>query len=406
MKKVYAIIVLIIMIMACGCGAQEETDNNVTYFHSSMNDNSNAQNSDEQDSVQEAIPEESKEIYLVVSINTTEESMRVYRYANGLEYQYYYGLTTRFLNKYGDYMSVANLEVGDVINILGADSMGKATTVQLSNEVWTYDDITKFSIDETSGVMLIADTKYQIMEDTFAFSGDEKTGFADIGDKDKLSVVGIDKKILSVRVTSGHGMLKLENTELFEGSYLQLNTKIFVEITPNMLMEVPEGEYTLAVANDGWGGTTDIAIVRGETTTVNLDEIKGEGPKYSSIQFVVDVEGAQVYLDNELVDYSQINQVRYGNHALTVIADGYDTWSRTLCVNSSEATIIISLTGDESEEENESEESESEEGGSSSGNNSGNEDSDNKDSSTSSGISDKELTDYLSTLSSLISLGN
>ena len=248
-------------------------------------------------------------------------------------------------------MSVANLEAGDVINILGADSQGKATTVQLADSVWTYDDITRFSVDEDAGIMQIADTKYSIAGDSFVFIGDEKAAFSDISPQDKLSVIGIDKKILSVCVTTGHGTLQLENTELFDGSYLQLGTKIFVEITSNMQMEVPEGDYTLAVANDGWGGSTQISIQRGETTTVNLDELKGEGPKYSSIQFVVDVEGAQIYLDNSLIDYSQVNQVRYGNHSLTVVADGYDTWSRTLCVNSAEATIVISLTdGADSEE--------------------------------------------------------
>lgn len=345
MKKVYMMIILIMLVMLCGCGAKEE-ESNVTYFHKSLNDVSN-----EEDTQAEEELSQSEELYLIVSINSAEESMRVYRYANGLEYRYYYGLETKFLNKYGDYMSVANLEAGDVINILGADSQGKATTVQLADSVWTYDDITRFSVDEDAGIMQIADTKYSIAGDSFVFIGDEKAAFSDISPQDKLSVIGIDKKILSVCVTTGHGTLQLENTELFDGSYLQLGTKIFVEITSNMQMEVPEGDYTLAVANDGWGGSTQISIQRGETTTVNLDELKGEGPKYSSIQFVVDVEGAQIYLDNSLIDYSQVNQVRYGNHSLTVVADGYDTWSRTLCVNSAEATIVISLTdGADSEE--------------------------------------------------------
>lgn len=446
MKKVYMMIILIMLVMLCGCGAKEE-ESNVTYFHKSLNDVSN-----EEDTQAEEELSQSEELYLIVSINSAEESMRVYRYANGLEYRYYYGLETKFLNKYGDYMSVANLEAGDVINILGADSQGKATTVQLADSVWTYDDITRFSVDEDAGIMQIADTKYSIAGDSFVFIGDEKAAFSDISPQDKLSVIGIDKKILSVCVTTGHGTLQLENTELFDGSYLQLGTKIFVEITSNMQMEVPEGDYTLAVANDGWGGSTQISIQRGETTTVNLDELKGEGPKYSSIQFVVDVEGAQIYLDNSLIDYSQVNQVRYGNHSLTVVADGYDTWSRTLCVNSAEATIVISLTDGADSEETEdtgssgtaqavekedSRSSRAEEestagstdnsttnnsgtdssttngssttnssgttNGSSTDNSNNNSNSSNSTNSSTNSMTNSELTDYLSTLSSLIS---
>lgn len=434
MKKVYTMIILLMLVMLCGCGAQEETDN-VTYFHKSLNDVSN-----EEDTQTEEKLSQSDELYLIVSIDSAEESIKVYRYANGLEYRYYYGLETKFLNKYGDYMSVANLEAGDVINILGADSQGKATTVQLADSVWRYDDITRFAVDEDAGVMQIADTKYSIESDSFVFIGDEEAAFSDISSQDRLSVIGIDKKILSVCVTTGHGVLQLENTELFDGSYLQLGTKIFVEITSNMQMEVPEGSYTLAVANDGWGGSTEITIQRGETTTVNLDEIKGEGPKYCSIQFVVDVEGAQIYLDNTLIDYSQVNQVRYGNHSLTVVADGYDTWSRTLCVNSAEATIVISLTDETDSEESTSDTGSSEpaqavekeesrnnrEAEESTTNSSTNSDTGssttssntassgttssstggnttNSTNSTTNSITNSDLTDYLSTLSSLVS---
>ena len=418
MKKVYMMIILIMLTMLCGCGAQEE-ESNVTYFHKSLNDVSNEEDTQTEDELSQ-----SEELYLIVSINSTEESMRVYRYANGLEYRYYYGLETKFLNKYGDYMSVANLEAGDVINILGADSQGKATTVQLADSVWTYDDITRFSVDEDAGIMQIADTKYSIDRDSFVFIGDEKASFSDISSQDRLSVIGKDKKILSVCVTTGHGTLQLENTELFDGSYLQLGTKIFVEITSNMQMEVPEGDYTLAVANDGWGGSTQITIQRGETTTVNLDELKGEGPKYCSIQFVVDVEGAQIYVDNSLIDYSQVNQIRYGNHSLTVVADGYDTWSRTLCVNSAEATIVISLTDESDSEETEdtdssgtaqavekedsrsnreTEESTTDSTGSTDSSTSNNSNSSSSTNSSTNSISNSELTDYLSTLSSLVS---
>ena len=105
MKKIYISIILLIMIIACGCGVQEEEDK-VNYFYTSMNDK-NTEKQDE-DSLSES--NITDELYLVVKVDSVEETIRVYRYANGLEYQYYYGLETQFLNKYGDYMSVANLE--------------------------------------------------------------------------------------------------------------------------------------------------------------------------------------------------------------------------------------------------------------------------------------------------------
>ena len=135
---------------------------------------------------------------------------------------------------------------------------------------------------------------------------------------------------------------------------MQLGDRIFAEITKDMSLDVPEGSYTLAVANNGWGGSTDIEIKRGETTKVNLNDLKGEGPKKSSILFEVDVQGAKIYVDGSEIDYTSPVEITYGKHTLKVTADGYDTWTRTLYVNSKEATIQITINDDTDSSANDS----------------------------------------------------
>ena len=144
----------------------------------------------------------------------------------------------------------------------------------------------------------------------------------------------------------GHGSLKLVNTSVFDGSYIQVGSKVFAQITGEMTIEIPEGTYTAAVANNGYGGSTEITITRGQETVLDLETLKGEGPKYGSILFAVNVEGAWLQVDGQLVDYSQPVELQYGVHTLTVTADGYDTYSKKLFVNSPEATIAIGMTGE------------------------------------------------------------
>lgn len=169
---------------------------------------------------------------------------------------------------------------------------------------------------------------------------------SDLTALDTLRVVGIDKKIYSISVTTGHGSLKLVNTGVFDGSYIQVGSKVFAQITGEMTIEIPEGTYTAAVANNGYGGSTEITITRGQETVLDLETLKGEGPKYGSILFAVNVEGAWLQVDGQLVDYSQPVELQYGVHTLTVTADGYDTYSKKLFVNSPEATIAIGMTGE------------------------------------------------------------
>ena len=424
---------LVLSLAACG---KPDTDDGVKKFYNSMNDTTEAVGESTQSGLEAAAEENGKsvkknsDILIVSDINSANETIRVYNYSTGVQYQYYYGLTTGFFDKYGNHMSVSDIHQGDVVDISGADSDGKAKRIQKSDKVWTNDAVTNFSVDKDKSVLEIGSSSYRLGERTMIFSGSEVIDTDSITAQDKLSVVGIDKDIVSISVTTGHGTLQLSNTSLFEGSFLQLGDRIFAEITKDMSLDVPEGSYTLAVANNGWGGSTDIEIKRGETTKVNLNDLKGEGPKKSSILFEVDVQGAKIYVDGKEIDYTSPVEITYGKHTLKVTADGYDTWTRTLYVNSKEATIQITIndnadstgsdasgTGNNStataqtpsetaseradEKDNQST-SQGTTGSSQSTNSSQGTDSKSSDSSGNS-LTNKDISDYLSTLTSLLS---
>ena len=328
---------LVLSLAACG---KQDTDDGVKKFYNSMNDTTEAVGESTQSGLKAAAEENGKsvkkssDILIVSDINSANETIRVYNYSTGVQYQYYYGLTTGFFDKYGNHMSVSDIHQGDVVDISGADSDGKAKRIQKSDKVWTNDAVTNFSVDKDKSVLEIGNSSYRLGERTMIFSGSDVIDTDSLTAQDKLAVVGIDKDIVSISVTTGHGTL-------------QLSTK-------DMSLDVPEGSYTLAVANNGWGGSTDIEIKRGETTKVNLNDLKGEGPKKSSILFEVDVQGAKIYVDGSEIDYTSPVEITYGKHTLKVTADGYDTWTRTLYVNSKEATIQITINDDTDSSANDS----------------------------------------------------
>lgn len=416
---------LVLSLAACG---KPDTDDGVKKFYNSMNGTTEAVGESTQSGLEAAAAENGKsvkknsDILIVSDINSANETIRVYNYSTGVQYQYYYGLTTGFFDKYGNHMSVSDIHQGDVVDISGADSDGKAKHIQKSDKVWTNDAVTNFSVDKDKSVLEIGSSSYRLGERTMIFSGSEVIDTDSITAQDKLSVVGIDKDIVSISVTTGHGTLQLSNTSLFEGSFLQLGDRIFAEITKDMSLDVPEGSYTLAVANNGWGGSTDIEIKRGETTKVNLNDLKGEGPKKSSILFEVDVQGAKIYVDGKEIDYTSPVEITYGKHTLKVTADGYDTWTRTLYVNSKEATIQITIndnadsTGSSqataqtpsetaSERADEKDNQSTSQGTTSSSQSTNSSQGTDRKSSDRSGnsLTNKDISDYLSTLTSLLS---
>lgn len=187
-----------------------------------------------------------------------------------------------------------------------------------------------------------------------------------------------------------------------------------------MLLEVPEGTYAITVANKGYGGTGTYTVARGETTLVDLDQLKGSGPKVCQLTVTSEVAGASVYIDGQQITVGQAVPVTYGSHTLKVVAEGYDDWQKTLIVNSESATISLDLaesestTGDKQSEEDTSTSSDT---GKSSGSSNSSTNSNKSTGSTSKSSSSKSSssktsdsssssltdTDYLTTISKMLS---
>jgi hypothetical protein len=346
LKKQMIGILAAILLLVCGCG-----DDKAGSFVTSTYYNPASTEVEETESAETETPEAEDDTqslsasqFMIIQNDMQSESLILEQMASGKQYMYYYSLTTSFLDKYGNRCSVSQFDPGRIITIGSKDSQGRIMQAQISDQVWEYPEITKYAVDEERGVFQIAGTNYSYDDDLYVNSDGTTLQLSDLTQMDTLRAIGVGKKLLSISVTSGHGELQLTNTELFEGSYIQIGSRIFEEITPNMTLELPEGTYTVAVANKGYGGSTEITLERGEAITLDLDTLKGEGPKTGKILFAVDVVGAMLQIDGHVIDYSEPVELQYGVHAITVTATGYETYSKKLFVNSSEATIVIGLS--------------------------------------------------------------
>ena len=396
--------IILSMILLAGCGQQTRPVSTAQYYNpakETVADTEEAEGAGAKTSI-------GTDLYLIIGNDMTNEQLNLKQLASGKQYLYVYSLSTDFLDKYGNSATTMDFEPGRVIHVGKKDGEGRLLQAQIADEVWEYSDITKYSVDTERGIFKIADSKYSYDADLFVESNGEKIRLSDLNEKDEIRVVGIGTKILSVSVTTGQGTLELKNTSVFEGSFIQVGSKIFAQITHNMKLEIPEGTYTVTVANEGYGGSKEVEIARGEICTLDLDELKGEGPKTGSITFYIDVEGATFSIDGDTVDYSAPVVLTYGVHELHAEADGYDDFDKKLFVNSAAANIDISLTsesttsdndmteGTESVEETETAETETKDSEEETK-------STEKDSETTDKSTDKDVTsDYLATLSDLI----
>ncbi len=331
-----ALVIFTVFVALSGCGRKDDGPVSMKGYASGV-----------EAATEEETQAEESSLYTVSGVDTTLSTMTFLNIDTGRYEQYSYTDGTIFKDRHGSLISAASMVPGKVVTLTLRDKDLILEKVEQSADAWEMDDIGKFSYNEEDKIFTIGDTKYSYDEELQVFSGDAAIELSAVTGQDTLRIQGIDRKVLSVSVTTGHGVIQLVNTQALEGGWLSLNHKNYYKITENMQLEVPEGTYELTVAGNGYGGSTELAVTRNEQTSVDVDSIKGEDPKYCTLTFAVDVAGALMYIDGSQVDYTQPLQLQYGIHSIQITADGYDTWSKRLYVNSPEAQIEIALSGDD-----------------------------------------------------------
>lgn len=331
-----ALVIFTVFVALSGCGRKDDGPVSMKGYASGV-----------EAATEEETQAEESSLYTVSGVDTTLSTMTFLNIDTGRYEQYSYTDGTIFKDRHGSLISAASMVPGKVVTLTLRDKDLILEKVEQSADAWEMDDIGKFSYNEEDKIFTIGDTKYSYDEELQVFSGDAAIELSAVTGQDTLRIQGIDRKVLSVSVTTGHGVIQLVNTQALEGGWLSLNHKNYYKITENMQLEVPEGTYELTVAGNGYGGSTEVAVTRNEQTSVDVDSIKGEDPKYCTLTFAVDVAGALMYIDGSQVDYTQPLQLQYGIHSIQITADGYDTWSKRLYVNSPEAQIEIALSDDD-----------------------------------------------------------
>lgn len=331
-----ALVIFTVFVALSGCGKKDDGPVSMKGYASGV-----------EAATEEETQAEESSLYTVSGVDTTLSTMTFLNIDTGRYEQYSYTDGTIFKDRHGSLISAASMVPGKVVTLTLRDKDLILEKVEQSADAWEMDDIGKFSYNEEDKIFTVGDTKYSYDEELQVFSGDAAIELSAVTGQDTLRIQGIDRKVLSVSVTTGHGVIQLVNTQALEGGWLSLNHKDYYKITENMQLEVPEGTYELTVVGNGYGGSTEVAVTRNEQISVDVDSIKGEDPKYCTLTFAVDVAGALMYIDGSQVDYTQPLQLQYGIHSIQITADGYDTWSKRLYVNSPEAQIEIALSGDD-----------------------------------------------------------
>lgn len=301
------------------------------------------------ESAYENKPEEETDIFLSESrgvleeVNAQDETITVYRMDEKDEITLIYDNATAVQDKYGSSLTMSQLNPGEIVDLCYNSELGKAGRVNVSSDIWCYDNVEKHEINEGRGTLQVGSETYRISKETKVFSGQEQISLDQILKQDVLSLKGTGYDVASIIVDKGHGYLKLENEEPLVGGFIEVGQAVIQQISEDMLITVPEGSYVVSLSAEGFQETREITIARNKETVLDLGDIDLPQPVNGRVVFSVYPEQASVAVDGITINTAYPILLSFGLHQVTASADGYDTISEYVNVEGDTTTVRLTL---------------------------------------------------------------
>lgn len=282
---------------------------------------------------------DSADTAVVMSVDTEIEYVTFMNIGTGRQYTLSYDGTTYVKDKYDGAMTMSQIKAGDIVDITFLKGKKRLASIQLSKDAWVYTNVENYDLGGINKTATIGSNTYSLSDDVVVISEGQRKEVMDIVEKDVLTICGIGHDIYSISVEKGHGYLRLSNDSALLGGWIEVGNTVIKQITENMLLAVPEGNYQVVVSNGNSSSVKEVAIERNKEVILDVGDVVKEEDKTGKILFSVDPSTATVSIDGEKTDISKEVELSYGIHKIHMEADGYQTLTKYIQVGSAYASI-------------------------------------------------------------------
>ncbi len=337
----------ILTLTGCGMGGQSSQEPDASYAQK-MENVYQAPGPNSYDSADTAV---------LVKKDAEKNTVTLRNMEVGKQYTLYIVGTTTLTDHHGTALSLEQIEPGDVVDVTFLKSQKRLNSMKLSESAWRNESISRYTLDFDRNNLTIGEEIFKLTEETRFFSQGRQIEEMDINECDVLSFQGIGNRVYSVVVEKGHGYLRLENDENFIGGFIEIGQTMVKQITDDMLLTVPEGDYQVNISLGSSGGVKNVSIDRGEEVVLDIGDLKVEEEKFGLIIFSLTPSNTELYVDGAKIDASVPVSLSYGIHQIIARADNYQSITSYLKVGQASAGIDIVLEAVDSQEEDEEENS-------------------------------------------------
>lgn len=281
-------------------------------------------------------PADEVEIFAIVT-NIDEVNgkitLRAVNYSTEVTLSYNGGTDVK--DKYGNVLSMAQMELGCVVDAVYDSNRDKLLSLYVSKneKVQKMEAVSGVIVDNLEKTVRINGTTYQMKDNTSAFSDNNEIGVDEICSEDQITLWLYNDIICSMYVELGHGYIKLSDYASYIGGMVEIGYDVIVPVTEDMLLTVREGKYTLRIAKGDDVGTKTVEVIKNQEINISLADIAIEPKQIGSVLFSVTPGDATVYVDGKKINTEGAVDLVYGKHSIYITAEGYNSYSASFNVN-------------------------------------------------------------------------
>lgn len=250
---------------------------------------------------------------------------------------YHGGVTVS--NLYGTEIGISGLSCGMVVEADYYADTGKLVSIAVSDAATVLRGINKFSVDLNRQKAVYKGTSCDMYSYATAFDGNKAIDVMEVHTEDQVTLYLFGGKLVSVVLELGHGYVRLDNQDSYIGGMVEVGYDVIVPVTDDMLLTVREGDYTLRINKNGYSGTKEVKVIKGQETKVSLGDI---AVPTGTATFDVTPEDAVVYVSGKKID-GKVYTNLYGSYGIKVEADGYKSFNGSFKIDDSVKTFTIQL---------------------------------------------------------------
>lgn len=288
-------------------------------------------------------------IGVILQNDTLQRQLIVQELGSDIQTTLGYDASALITDRYGMQEDGEDIEAGEIMSIQFEPGTGDIISMQVPEDVWEYQEIKKYTVDNEEKSIQLAGKKYQYSNLTYIGSSGQPIELMELNKQDVLTVRGTGYTAYSIVRTQGHGYIRLKNYSDFVGGMISVGNGIILPITENMLITAREGTYRVILCKRSLSAVKTVTVQMDKESTLDFSDYQLPAKNIGNVTFQIVPKGADLTINGTAVDYSKPIPLNYGTYYIKVTMTGYEEYSGTLDVEDPAPTIKINLIDEETE---------------------------------------------------------